>query len=165
MAGRSPAFYRAVVAAVTTAGRWAHGDWGRGTHLPVVTTGAPLRALGRRGFRRVRQRGSHVVMQRKDRWGTGRAVVPVHSGDVKRKTLRSILRQAGMTVQELLEACVGYGRARDSRARPSFRAGRCLLRGVAPLALRMRFVWRSGRRRRAPDMANLGGDSWSPASW
>lgn len=71
--------------------------------MPTITTRALLRALARHGFRRVRQRGSHVVMERKDWRGTRQVVVPVHRGDVKPGTLGNILRLAGMTFQELLE--------------------------------------------------------------
>jgi predicted RNA binding protein YcfA (HicA-like mRNA interferase family) len=48
------------------------------------------RALLALGFRRVRQRGSHVFFEHRD---GRRAIVPHHAGaDVKRGTLRAILR-------------------------------------------------------------------------
>ena len=54
-------------------------------------------ALGRLGFVRVSQRGSHVKMKHAD----GRmTIVPVHPGDMPAGTLRGILRQAGVTADE-----------------------------------------------------------------
>lgn len=57
------------------------------------------RALERAGFRKVSQRGSHVKMRHPD----GRtAIIPMHR-ELAAGTLRSILRQARLTVEELLE--------------------------------------------------------------
>ena len=58
-----------------------------------------LRALESVGFIHKRTSGSHAVMRHPD----GRvAIVPQH-GTVKRGTLSSILRQAGLTPSEFLE--------------------------------------------------------------
>jgi predicted RNA binding protein YcfA (HicA-like mRNA interferase family) len=58
------------------------------------------RALEAAGFERARVSGSHAVYRRA---ADGRvAVVPEH-GTVKRGTLASILRQAGLTSAEFLE--------------------------------------------------------------
>ena len=59
-----------------------------------------LRALERLGFKRIRQSGSHVVLRHPDgRWVT----VPVHKGkDVAKGTLRKIIRDAGVTVEEFM---------------------------------------------------------------
>jgi predicted RNA binding protein YcfA (HicA-like mRNA interferase family) len=51
--------------------------------------------LERHGFVQVRQRGSHIVMQRKDDNGTTTVPVPDHK-EVKIGTLRSIIRQSGV---------------------------------------------------------------------
>lgn len=60
----------------------------------------PLRkvvsALGRAGFVHVRSKGSHAVYQN----SSGRVVVIPQHPTVKRGTLASILRQAGLTVDE-----------------------------------------------------------------
>ncbi|WP_198036899.1 type II toxin-antitoxin system HicA family toxin [Nocardia sp. BMG51109] len=58
-----------------------------------------IRALEKCGWRLVRTRGSHHLMRHPD----GReVVVPVHQGrDLKRGTLRGILKEAFMTVEEL----------------------------------------------------------------
>jgi predicted RNA binding protein YcfA (HicA-like mRNA interferase family) len=58
-----------------------------------------VRALESVGFSYVRTKGSHAVYRGQD----GRvAVIPQH-GVVKRGTLASILRQAGLTPAEFLE--------------------------------------------------------------
>jgi predicted RNA binding protein YcfA (HicA-like mRNA interferase family) len=51
--------------------------------------------LGRHGFVEVRQRGSHIVMQRRDADGTTTVPVPDHK-EVRAGTLRSIIRQSGI---------------------------------------------------------------------
>lgn len=55
--------------------------------------------LERLGFEQVRQRGSHVVLRR----GEVGCVIPLHK-EVKTGTLASLLRQAGVTIDELLAA-------------------------------------------------------------
>ena len=51
--------------------------------------------LAQHGFVNVRQRGSHVVMQRQDDTGTTTVPVPLHR-ELKRGTLASIIRQSGL---------------------------------------------------------------------
>ena len=48
---------------------------------------------------RGKQAGSHIIL-RKD---TYTPIVPNHPGKIKPGTMRSIIRQAGMTVEEFLE--------------------------------------------------------------
>jgi predicted RNA binding protein YcfA (HicA-like mRNA interferase family) len=60
-----------------------------------------MRALERLGFYRKRQTGSHVVMRRDEPFA--QVVVPDHD-ELDRGTLRAILRQAGMTVEEFIRA-------------------------------------------------------------
>jgi predicted RNA binding protein YcfA (HicA-like mRNA interferase family) len=63
--------------------------------LPVKKV---IRALESVGFEHARTRGSHAIYRHED----GRAaVVPLH-GTVKRGTLASIIRQAGLTATEFL---------------------------------------------------------------
>jgi len=71
--------------------------------LPVVNGRQVLRALGKAGFLVDRIVGSHHVL--KHPGDIRRTVtVPVHPGkDLKRGTLRSIIRQAGFTVEEFVE--------------------------------------------------------------
>lgn len=58
-----------------------------------------VRALERAGFKVARVTGSHHIMWHPDGRGT---TVPVHQGrDVAKGTLRGILSDIGMTVEEL----------------------------------------------------------------
>lgn len=67
--------------------------------LPVVSGKECRKALGKLGFEEVRQRGSHVVMKRED----AGCVVPLHA-EIKTGTLAGILKQAGVNVDEFIEA-------------------------------------------------------------
>lgn len=60
-----------------------------------------VKALERLGFSRVRQRGSHVIMKKTTFEGSVGCVVPAHRV-IAIGTLRSILRQAGVTPDEFL---------------------------------------------------------------
>ena len=71
--------------------------------LPRTSSASVIAALERLGFVRVRTRGSHLVMAR-GRLGERRVcVVPLHD-ELAVGTLRSVLRQAGVTPDELVEA-------------------------------------------------------------
>jgi predicted RNA binding protein YcfA (HicA-like mRNA interferase family) len=66
--------------------------------LPAISGADAARALEQLGFARVSQRGSHVKLRHAD----GRTViVPLHR-ELARGTLGSILRQAGLTAEELV---------------------------------------------------------------
>jgi len=71
------------------------------TRLPRIKGKELIRALERDGFRTDRIRGSHVFLKHPD----GRATaVPVHSRETLGPgLLRSILRDAEMTTEELIE--------------------------------------------------------------
>jgi predicted RNA binding protein YcfA (HicA-like mRNA interferase family) len=71
------------------------------TELPTVTADKLLRALRRGGFYVHHTTGSHHVLKHPDDRSI-RVVVPYHAGDLKRGTLRNILRQANLTVDELI---------------------------------------------------------------
>lgn len=67
--------------------------------LPVVSGSEVVQALRQAGFVRVSQRGSHVKL----RTAAGRtAIVPLHR-ELAPGTLRSILRQAGLSVDEFVK--------------------------------------------------------------
>ena len=53
------------------------------------------RILELQGFQQVRQRGSHVVMQKRTTDSTITVPVPLHD-ELRRGTLLSIIRQAGL---------------------------------------------------------------------
>jgi len=61
-----------------------------------------IRALERLGFVQVRQRGSHVVLKKQTLEGEVGCVVPLHRG-LAIGTLRSILRQAQVTLDEFVK--------------------------------------------------------------
>ena len=68
--------------------------------LPVVSGRQTVKALQKLGFAEVSQRGSHLKLRSE----SGRTViVPLHD-ELARGTLRSILRQAGITIDELRES-------------------------------------------------------------
>ncbi|MBC7232715.1 MAG: type II toxin-antitoxin system HicA family toxin [Chloroflexi bacterium] len=69
--------------------------------LPVLKAGQVLRVLEKVGFKVARQRGSHARRKHAD----GRVVtVPVHIGqDIGRGLLRKILRDAELSLEELME--------------------------------------------------------------
>ncbi|MDA3025757.1 MAG: type II toxin-antitoxin system HicA family toxin [Actinomycetota bacterium] len=67
--------------------------------LPIASGRDVVRTLEGLGFRFVRQRGSHVLLRR----GSKTCVVPLHR-EVKLGTLRGVLRQAGVTTGEFLDA-------------------------------------------------------------
>jgi predicted RNA binding protein YcfA (HicA-like mRNA interferase family) len=67
--------------------------------VPSVSGGRVVRSLERAGFKVARVRGSHHIMRHPDGRGT---TVPVHQGrDVAKGTLRGILSDVGMTIEEL----------------------------------------------------------------
>ncbi|WP_017581898.1 type II toxin-antitoxin system HicA family toxin [Nocardiopsis valliformis] len=67
--------------------------------VPSVRGDKLVKALERAGFHMVRIRGSHHAMRHPDGRGTS---VPVHGGqDVAKGTLRGILKDCGMSVEEL----------------------------------------------------------------
>ena len=55
--------------------------------------------LSKHGFENIRQRGSHVIMQKKIANSTITVPVPDHK-EIKRGTLQSIIRQSGILRQE-----------------------------------------------------------------
>jgi len=68
--------------------------------LPVVSGREVVRVLGKFGFEFDRQKGSHIILFRSEPPTT--VVVPDHR-ELDRGTLRAILRQAGITPEELTE--------------------------------------------------------------
>lgn len=69
--------------------------------LPTDLSGRDMRAvLERVGFRVTRQKGSHMILHRAD--PAARVVVPDHK-TLRLGTLRKIVNDAGLTVEELRE--------------------------------------------------------------
>ena len=70
--------------------------------VPALNYDRIIAALQRGGWVVVRQRGSHIRLQKRLSDKTLKLTVPMHK-PVKRSTLSHILKQAGMTVEELNE--------------------------------------------------------------
>ena len=64
--------------------------------LPRLSGAEVVAGLTRLGFRQVRQKGSHVAMRREHT----PCIVPLHR-ELKTGTLAGILRQAGITIEDL----------------------------------------------------------------
>jgi predicted RNA binding protein YcfA (HicA-like mRNA interferase family) len=74
-----------------------------GGRLPAVSGRRVIQALRKTGFIVDRIVGSHHILVYPDD-PTRTVTVPVHSGrDLKPGTLRAIIRQAGLTVEEFVE--------------------------------------------------------------
>ncbi len=78
--------------------------------LPRVKAGEVIRALERLGFVQIRQKGSHIVMKKRVLLETDPpkeieigCVVPLHQKTLAVGTLKSILKQAGISVEEFIE--------------------------------------------------------------
>ena len=69
--------------------------------LPVIAGRELITALRKAGFEPVRQRGSHIRLRHPD----GRVItIPVHTGEeIGRGLLRKILRDADLSVEELID--------------------------------------------------------------
>jgi predicted RNA binding protein YcfA (HicA-like mRNA interferase family) len=64
--------------------------------LRILSGREVIAILEEHGFKKARQRGSHVSMQRKNEEGrTVTTLAPLHS-ELSRATLRSIIRQSGL---------------------------------------------------------------------
>jgi predicted RNA binding protein YcfA (HicA-like mRNA interferase family) len=70
------------------------------SRLPAVSGQQCVRALQKAGFVVRRQAGSHIIMQRKNPFAM--VSVPNHR-TVKPGTLRKIIKDAGLTVDEFVE--------------------------------------------------------------
>lgn len=67
--------------------------------LPILKPRQVIAALEKAGFRQVRQKGSHVQLKR----GNLLVTVPNHPGDLNPNVLKSILRQAQLSLEEFTE--------------------------------------------------------------
>ena len=71
--------------------------------LKRVSAEVTIKVLVRLGFVQIRQSGSHVILKKEMHGIVVGCVVPLHRGDLAIGTLRSILRQAGITPEEFME--------------------------------------------------------------
>ena len=69
--------------------------------LPAISGKECIKALEKFGFCVKRQEGSHIVLRKNDPFG--QLVVPNHKS-LDRGTLRAIIRQADLSVEEFIKA-------------------------------------------------------------
>ncbi len=67
------------------------------SNLPRISGQTCAKALTKAGFLVIRQHGSHLILRRQDPFA--QIVVPDHA-ELDRGTLRAIIRQAGLTVDQ-----------------------------------------------------------------
>ena len=72
------------------------------SRLPDVSGRDLVKALSKAGFEILRQKGSHVSMEKSDRTGHWRTVIPMHQ-ELARGTLHDILKQSGLTREDLIK--------------------------------------------------------------
>ena len=70
--------------------------------LPVVSGEQTVKALAKAGFIAVRQKGSHVRLEKETLDGIIKLTVPIHE-TLKKRTLHIILKEAGLSVEEFVE--------------------------------------------------------------
>jgi len=68
--------------------------------LPRISGRDCVKALNKAGFYLKRQEGSHLILRRDDPFG--QVVVPDHK-ELDRGTLRAIIRQSGLSVDEFVK--------------------------------------------------------------
>jgi predicted RNA binding protein YcfA (HicA-like mRNA interferase family) len=68
--------------------------------LPVISGADAVRAFSEDGWQAVRQRGSHIIMVKDG--SIASLSVPNHR-ELARGTLRSLIRDAGLTTEEFIE--------------------------------------------------------------
>ncbi len=70
--------------------------------IPAAKPSQVLRALQRAGFVVDHTSGSHYILKHPGKPGA-RVTLPYHNRDLKRRTLESILDQAGLTQEEFAQ--------------------------------------------------------------
>lgn len=73
--------------------------------LPIVSAKELIRVLEKEGFQVIRQKGSHVVLQKRTSSEVITTVVPYHD-EIAKGTLRSILRKIKLTPEQLAKLLV-----------------------------------------------------------
>jgi len=66
--------------------------------LPALKPKKVIEALEKAGFSFIRQKGSHRIYTK----GNIGVTIPYHNKDLKKGTLRHIIKQSGLTIEEFL---------------------------------------------------------------
>ena len=69
--------------------------------LPRIPSSLVIRALKRARFYKFHQSGSHIQLRHLDNSNL-RITIPFHRKDLTPKTLKSIIKQAGLTIEEFI---------------------------------------------------------------
>ncbi|MEK7645843.1 MAG: type II toxin-antitoxin system HicA family toxin [Patescibacteria group bacterium] len=69
------------------------------SRLPALKPRQTIKVLEKAGFSFIRQKGSHKIYVK----GNIGITVPVHNKDLRKGTLRDIVKQSGLTVEEFLD--------------------------------------------------------------
>ncbi len=67
--------------------------------LPVLSPAKVAKMLERTGFMFIRQRGSHKIYVKESLGVT----IPFHNKDLRKGTLKNIIKQSGLTLEEFLK--------------------------------------------------------------
>ncbi|MFA4917556.1 MAG: type II toxin-antitoxin system HicA family toxin [Syntrophales bacterium] len=67
--------------------------------LPIISGKEAIKIFGCLGFKIVRQKGSHAVLRKENKG----CVIPIHK-ELAVGTLRSAIKQAGITIEEFIDA-------------------------------------------------------------
>lgn len=70
--------------------------------LPAISAKDLIRALEKEGFISIRQKGSHIILQRRSAQEVITTVIPNHS-EIAKGTLKSILRKTRITPEQLMK--------------------------------------------------------------
>lgn len=70
--------------------------------LPIVSGKDIVKVLGKIGFQHVRTTGSHAILNKFDSKGKISVTVPLHK-ELAKGTLKSIMRQLNITLEQLLD--------------------------------------------------------------
>ena len=67
--------------------------------LPILKPKEAIRVVEKAGFVFVRQKGSHKIYTKENLL----VVIPYHNKDLKPKTLKHIIRQSGLSLEEFVK--------------------------------------------------------------
>ena len=71
------------------------------TKVPSLDYKKVLAAFRKAGFTKVRQKGSHIRVEKETPEGTIKVTIPAHK-PIKRSTLSHIIKDAGLSVNEFI---------------------------------------------------------------